>query len=256
MAFALAGAAAAEERPEEADAGAAPVRLGIGEAELRERFGAALVGVPVERVRSVQEQILADGATGGRAAADAPEPADPFADQLRLVREIGGDPVRREEYDLFRGRVYRLRWLLAERFERPLMQPLVAHLRERLGEPAYDQTLEAKLGSGRAELRRTGWRRGGLALEVRQLHPFTGGPLYLSLSDVAAARAIVDARGVVLPQPESTGDWWRRPQRKPELLTSAEESRLLSSIDALLAGIDFPPAAPARPSPAEAQRRG
>jgi len=120
------------------------------------------------------------------------------------------------------------------------MEPLVAHLRERLGPPAYDQTLAAKLGSGRSELRRTGWRRDGLALELRQLHPFTGGPLYLTLSDVAVMQAILEARATALPQPESSGEWWRRPQSPPALLTTAERDALLAAIDALIAGTGFP----------------
>jgi len=221
-----------------------PARLGMSEAELRQLFGPALASVPVEPVRSAHEQLLEGGPPPPPAGAPArlPEPAESFAEQTRLGRTLATGDLRRAEYDLFHGRVYRLRWLLSERFERPLMEPLVAHLRESLGPPAYDQTLSARLGSGKSELRRTGWRRGTLALELRQLHPFTGGPLYLTLSDVAAMQAIVEARATVLPQPETSGEWWRRPQPPPALLTSAERNALLAAIAALVAGTGFPTA--------------
>ena len=214
----------------------------MSEAELRERFGAALAPVSVEPVRSVQVQVAEGGPPRADGAKAPPVPAEPFAEQLRLGRSIAEGDLRRAEYDLFRGRVYRLRWLLSERFERPLMEPLVARLRQRLGPPAYDQTLEARLGSGKSQLRRTGWRRGAQALELRQLHPLTGGPLYLTLSDPAAMQAIVEAHTLVLPQPETTGEWWRRPQQPPALLTAAERDRLLAAIDALVAGTGFPAA--------------
>lgn len=214
----------------------------MSEAELRQRFGSALASVPVVPVRSVHEQLVEGGPAEPDGAKLRAESVEPFAEQVRLGRAIAAADLRRAEYDLFRGRAYRLRWLLSERFERPLMEPLVAHLRESLGPPAYDQTLAAKLGSGKSELRRTGWRRGRLALELRQLHPFTGGPLYLSLSDVAAMHAIVEARATALPQPETSGEWWRRPQSPPALLTAAERNALLAAIDALVAGTGFPPA--------------
>ena len=233
----LAGAGAAG-----AEDGFDPARLGMSEAELRQRFGPALASVPVQAVRSAHEQLLEGGPPPPDKAPAPSEPAQPFGEQRRLGRALASGDLRRAEYDLFRGRVYRLRWLLSERFERPLMEPLVAHLRESLGPPAYDQTLAARLGSGRSELRRTGWRRGTVALELRQLHPFTGGPLYLTLSDVPAMQAIVEARAMVLPQPETTGEWWRRPQSPPALLTTAERNALLAAIDALVAGTSFPTA--------------
>ena len=207
----------------------------MGEAELRELFGDALAVVAVEPVRSVPEQI-AGGAAGTAAAA--------FGAQLRLGRTLAAGDVQRAEYDLFRGHAYRLRWLAAARFERPLMEPLVEHLRARLGPPAYDQTLAAKVGSGRAALRRTGWRRSGLSLEIRQLHPFIGGPLYVTLADLAALQAIADARAAPLPQPETSGEWWRRPQKPPALLPVAERDELLAALDALVAGTGFPSSIP------------
>jgi hypothetical protein len=233
LAWAGAGFAAEKASPPPFD----PVLPGATEAELRERFGSALRPVAVTPVRSAYEQVLEAPKPPGPESA-APEP---FAGQSRLVRmasESGG-AVRAVEYDLLRGVVYRSRWQLAERFERPLMEPLVVHLTGTLGQPAYDQTVEAKLGSGRSELRRAGWQRGDRWLEVRQLHPLSGGPLFVTLSDRAMMQSIVDAEGVVMPQPETSGDWWRKPQKPPRLLGAAERDRLLAEFDALLAPIEF-----------------
>jgi hypothetical protein len=233
------------------------VPLGSSEAVLRERHGEALREVRVERARSLHEQVYelrrpagqAPDATAATASTEKSAPGgesgaseaapDPYARQRRLAREVGGGDVRRIEYDLLDGRVYRIRWQLAERFERPLMGPVVARLSERLGSPHYDQTLKAKLGSGRADLRRTGWERGGRALEVRQLHPFVGGPLYVTLADGAALQAIVAAGGAALPQPEEPGDWWRRPQQPPRLLEPEERDALLAALDGLIAQLPF-----------------
>ncbi len=240
LALAVATAAAAGEVP-----------LGAGEDELRERYGEGLREVHVERVRSLHERVgeLMRPAPGGPragAGADA-EPApgtedaapQAFPGQRRLARGVTEGDVRRVEYDLHDGRVYRIRWLLSERFERPLMPAIVARLPARLGAPRYDQTLEAKLGSGRADLRRSGWERQGRALELRQLHPFVGGPVFVTLSDTAALQAIVDARGTALPQPESAEDWWLRPQQPPKPLTPEERDELVAALDALVAGIPF-----------------
>ncbi len=238
-------------------AGVDEVPLGAGEDELRERYAEGLREVHVERVRSLHERVdelmrpepggPPAGAKTGEARPGPPQtPAaageaarEAYPGQRRLTRALHEGDLRRVEYDLRDGRVYRIRWLLAERFERPLMQPLVARLATRLGPPRYDQTIEAKLGSGRADLRRSGWQRQGRALEVRQLHPFSGGPVYVTLSDTAALRAILAARGTPLPQPETAGHWWRRPQQPPKPLTPEERDELVAALDALIAGIPF-----------------
>ena len=182
----------------------------------------------------VAESVFAQLPGPERAEDEASPPESPAVAQQRLARAAEG-PVVRVEYDLAEDRVYRVRWRLAERFERPLMGAVVARLEARLGEPAYDQTLRAKLGSGRADLRRAGWVVGARALEVRQLHPFNGGPLFVSLADRGAMDAIVAARGTALPQPDTTGAWWRRAQRPPTPLSQAERDALATEIDALIA---------------------
>jgi hypothetical protein len=87
--------------------------------------------------------------------------------------------------------------------------------------------------------RRTGWRRGSHTLEVRQLHPVTGGPVYLTLSDETAIREIIAARGAVQYEPDSIGPWWEKPVKRPTPLTHEESHSLPRSIDALLGQIDF-----------------
>ncbi len=218
-----------EAEPESAPAAlAAPIGASAG--ALRARFGEALHEVePV-----VAESVFAQLPTPERPAADAPPPDRPVVAQQRLARVSEGS-VQRVEYDLADDRVYRVRWRLAERFERPLMDAVVARLQARLGEPAYDQTLRAKLGSGRADLRRAGWVLGARALEIRQLHPFNGGPLFVSLADREALETIVAVRGTPLPQPDSTGAWWRRPQRSQTLLSETERAALASEVDVLVA---------------------
>lgn len=228
----LAASAALAEAPAEGSPGPAPIvvppPLGASEASLRERFGASLRQVEVTRTGSVFEQIAPERAPSNPdAPGHAPRPV-----QSRLARPCAGD-VRTVEYDLWEGRVYRVRWRLAERFERPILGDVVERITDRLGRPDYDQTLRAELGSERADLRRTGWSQGRRALEIRQLHPFNGGPIFLSVSDLAAMQAIVDAKGVPLSQPETTGAWWRRPQRPPHLLGPEERGRLAGEIDAL-----------------------
>lgn len=214
-----------------------PPGLGASEEALRERFGEALREVPAERARSIGERVRERPAEAGEAAPEAP-PA-----QRRLRRESARADVAYVEYDLFRGRVYRVRYRLADRFERPVMRELVALVSERLGAPVYDQTLRAKLGSGRAELRRAGWRRDGRALELRQLHPLNGGPLYLTLQDLGAMQAIVDAGAIALPEPETSEPWWRQPDapqlQEFTLPTPEERSELVAAFDGVLGSIEF-----------------
>ena len=79
----------------------------------------------------------------------------------------------------------------------------------------------------------------------RQLHPFMGGPLYLTFSDVARMQAIVSAGGVVLPQPDHDQQWWQGSRgasggSKRSLPTTAERRALIESLDALLELLDLP----------------
>jgi hypothetical protein len=232
-----------------------PARLGMPEAELRALFGDTLSEVTIRAARPAHLPIpeaagAPDGEAGSGRQADArgaPPPsspstgkreASPYRDQIRLARRAGEGDVRRVEYDLHAGRVVRIRWRLAERFEQPVMDALVERLAERLGRPDYDQTIEAKLGSGKATLRRAGWTTGDRGLEVRQLHPLTGGPLFVTRSDLAALRRIVSAGGVVMPEPDTSEAWWRRPQAEPRLPTSKEIEERVTAVEALVASTE------------------
>jgi hypothetical protein len=209
---------------------AVPVLLGASSESLRERFGEALRRVEVVVPETVYEQVLE-----GSRVAPAPQAPDKPAigDQTRWWRAADG-AVSREEYDLAQDRVYRVRWQLAERYEHPLLNEVVARAAKRFGRPAYDQTLRAKPGSPRADLRRIGWYLDGRALEIRQLHPFTGGPIFASIANRAELQAIVDRRQTPLPQPDRTGAWWGRAQRPPSVLIDAQRRARVDEIGALL----------------------
>jgi hypothetical protein len=210
---------------------AVPPLLGASREALRGRFGEALRRVDVVVPDTVYEQVL-EGLRQDAPTAKVPvEPA--VGDQTRWWRAADG-AVTREEYDLAEDRVYRVRWQLSERYEHPLLNEVVARAAKRFGRPAYDQTLRAKPGSPRADLRRVGWYLDGRALEIRQLHPFTGGPIFVSLADRAALQAIVDRRKTPLPQPDTTGAWWRRAQQPATALKEAERRARVDEIDALL----------------------
>jgi len=202
-----------------------PALLGRGEAYLREEIGDALRPEPIEQRPA---QFVPTTAT-----------KDTFAEQQRFVWDPTDGDVRRIEYELFRSKIYRVRWQLAGRFERPIMDSLVTHLTAPLGKPYYDQRIEAKFGTGRATLRRAAWRNGPRVLEVRQLNPLVGGPLYLTLSDQAAIQSIVGSGGTAAPEPDSIGRWWSEPIEPFKSLTTSERDALLVGFDAVLALVDW-----------------
>ena len=223
-----------------------PALLGRGEAALREEFGAALRSEPIEPRRGsvgVPEKLkspaetLAPGATARTLPATATQ--DPFAGQQRFVRYPEDADVRRVEYELFRTRVYRVRWQLAGRFERPIMASLTAHLTAELGKPYYDQLIEARFGSGRATLRRAAWRNGTRTLEVRQLNPSVGGPVFLTLSDQAKIKSIIASGGTAAPEPDSIGPWWQEPVKASAPVTDRERKALLAAFDIVLARVNW-----------------
>ena len=164
---------------------------------------------------------------------------DSFAGQQRFVRSSEDPDIRRVEYELFEGRVYRVRWRLAERFERPIIASLVDHLTEDFGKPRYDQLIEGKFGSGRATLRRAAWQTGSQNLEVRQLNPMVGGPLFLTLSDQAMIKRIITAGGTAAPEPDSLGPWWQAPLKPLPPLTAKEREALLAGFHGVLEQADW-----------------
>jgi len=217
-----------------------PSWLGFSRAELHEEFGSALQPSTIEVRREPSQQIRipktpASDAEGKPPPQPVATAKDPFAEQQRFALQSATEDIDRVEFELFRDRVYRVRWQLAERFERPVMPSLVAHLGAELGGPYYDQTIEGKFGSGRATLRRAGWKSRGANLEIRQLNPMVGGPLYLTVSDLDALQEIVAAGGTVAPEPDSIGPWWRKPVKALPPLTAAERDQLVDAFHVVLA---------------------
>jgi len=213
------------------------VHVGSDEAALRAAWGAALQPQPIEHLDPDFQRLARPPEAE---AAGAPPGPDPFADQLRLRRMPAAGDVRAVEYELFRGRVYRIRWELSDRFQAPLMDDFVHQASHCYGPPRYDQILKAKLGSGEATRRRAGWEREGRLLEIRQLNPLGGGPLFVSVTDRAIGEAIIAARGSLAPEPERRAEaWWQRQQR-PQAPSSAEErSALVRAFAAVLSQTGF-----------------
>ena len=119
------------------------------------------------------------------------------------------------------------------------MASLAVRLTADLGKPYYDQLIEGRFGSGQATLRRIGWRNGSETIEVRQLNPMVGGPMFLTLSDQAAVREIVASGETAAPEPDSIGRWWNEPITPHKPLTHREREALLAAFDAIRARIGW-----------------
>ena len=213
------------------------VQLGAEEPKLRAAWGDALQPQKIEHLgpdfqRLAQPPEVDDS--------NAREGADPYADQLRLLRVLAKGDVRRVEYELFRGRVYRIRWELSDRYHAPIMDDFVQQAAECYGPFRYDQTIEAKLGSGESTLRRAGWERNGRLLEIRQLNPLGGGPLFVTMTDRKISKAIIAARGNLAPEPKRRSEpWWQRQNPSPAPPSEAERSALVQAFAAVLSQTGF-----------------
>jgi len=213
------------------------VQLGAQEPKLRAAWGDALQPQTIEHLdpdfQRLARQPEADdpGAKAG---------ADPYAGQLRLQRVLAEGDVRRVEYELFRGRVYRIRWELSDRFHAPIMDDFVHQAAHCYGPFRYDQTIEAKLGSGESTLRRAGWERNGHLLEIRQLNPLGGGPLFVTMTDRKISKAIIAARGSLAPEPKRRSEpWWRRKDTSPAPPSDEQRSTLVRAFAAVLSQTGF-----------------
>ena len=223
-----------------------PVRLGMTEGDLAKIFGAALKPQKIEPAFEVSRGFeIRPGPAMGKGAGTPATPkaptakADPWEGQVSLTRRPGPGDIAFAEYFLYRGKVYRIRWTLADRFTRPIMADLVALGTKRYGEPVYDQNIVWKPGDPRANLRRAAWARNGKLLEIRMLNPTTGGTAYLTLSDPKAIRAMVAAGGMAAPEPETAGSWWARPHAKPSVVRPEEKRALIDAAGALLTRSGF-----------------
>ena len=213
------------------------VQLGAEERKLRTAWGDALQPQKIEHL-DPDFQRLAQRPEADDSGAKAG--ADPYADQLRLQRVLAEGDVRRVEYELFRGRVYRIRWELSNRFHAPIMDDFVHQAAHCYGPFRYDQTIEAKLGSGEATRRRAGWERNGRLLEIRQLNPLGGGPLFVTMTDRKISKAIIAARGSLAPEPERRSEaWWQRQNPSPAPPSDDERSALVRALAAVLSQTGF-----------------
>lgn len=217
------------------------VTLGGEESALRSAWGDALRARAIEPAASNFPRPVPpqSAPTGGGGTGSVPS-AKPFAEQLRLLRTLPDGDIRAVEYELFRQRVYRIRWTLSDRFHVAIMDAIVHQAGHCYGEPEYDQTLEAKLGSGAATFRRAGWRRDGRLLEIRQLNPLLGGPIFVTITDLAASRAIIAAEGSLAPEPDRRRQpWWQRAGQPPGLPSDEEREALARAFAAILSQTDF-----------------
>lgn len=208
--------AAREERKRcEAEVAAAaridPVQLGTSEQELQ----AAVAGLRIEAER-------------GAAAAK---------ELKRWTRTASGD-VAQVQYELFDDRIYRIRWQLAKRFERPVLDELIGRARKCFGRPEYDQTFEAEPGSSAATLRRIVWNHDERRIELRQLHPLRGGPVFLSVSAAPTLRELGTAGLAPFPEPARSAPWWQRSLEPPKPVEPEESAALGDAFVQLLAQLD------------------
>jgi len=213
------------------------VGLGAEEAALRAAWGDALRAEVIEHLDPDFQRLARRPDADDAGATPVP---DRFADQLRLRRTLADGDVRSVEYELFRGRVYRIRWTLSERFQRPLMDDFVHQAAHCYGPARYDQTIEAKLGSGEATRRRAGWERNRRLLEIRQLNPLGGGPLFVTVTDRGLSEKIIAARGSLAPEPERRSTpWWQRRKQSSAAPTAEERATLVRAFAAVLSQTDF-----------------
>jgi hypothetical protein len=202
-----------------------PARLGMEQEALEALFEEAL-----------EREAAAEPAEDGEEAEEASRRTQ--ATPYRLARPAAGD-LAQVSYELFEGRVYRIRWKLAAHFERPVMDALIARARTCWGHPEHDQTILAEPGMPEASLRRVTWQKGARSVEVRQLHPLRGGPTYVTTSDLMAIRAMGE-RGVgPLDPPDWTGPWWARGAAAVVLATPEEAERLSHAFVHLLPHVDY-----------------
>lgn len=194
-----------------------PVRLGMSEATLHTQVGVLRRDPVTPPVAAVEE-----GATAG---------------PVRWTRVASGE-LTHAEYDVWQDRVYRIRWRLAARYERPVLDALFERARICFGAPDFDQTFEAEPGSAAATLRRIGWTHGDRSIELRQLHPLHGGPVYLSVTSRVTLRELGAAAHARLPEPDRSGPWWKRAQKPLEIVTTEERKALGDAFMTLLSQLD------------------
>ena len=195
--------------------GGGPLELGLGETELKERFGDALVP--------------------GRLSLTELPARDLEGTRLSIFyRRIDSPEVAYAEYELFDGRVFRIRWSLTDRFDRPIYSYLLGRTRRRLGEPEADQLVGWAPHTPPADaplLHYSSWQLGERSLELRQLEPLSGGTVFLTLAD---ERMFLEARIAHNPpvaQPDRMLPFWQRKDSRLKIPTEAERWQLMWTFD-------------------------
>lgn len=156
----------------------------------------------------------------------------------RWVREASGRGLASVEYELWQGRVYRIRWRLAAHFERPVLKELIRRARVCFGAPDYDQKFEAEPSSPKATLQRIGWTHSEIRIELRQLHPLRGGPVYLTVSQNEMLREVGASRVPLFPEPDRSAPWWERSMHALVPVGDEEREKLGSEFLGLLSQFD------------------
>ena len=205
-----------------------------------ERVDPVRLGMDAATLRAARPDLRRE-ASGSHVPTD-PDPAALLearqaAGLDRWVRDGAGQVVR-FEYEVWQDHVYRIRWRLAPAFERPVFAEFVRRATICLGPPESDQLFEAEPGSPRATLRRAVWSHGDRVIELRQLHPLRGGPVYLTVTRQGALREIAAVGGALYPEPDRNAPWWQRSMRVPEPVTSEERVQLGAAFVILLSQVD------------------
>lgn len=169
----------------------------------------------------------------------APEISEPLLEKglRRWIRQASGE-LQTVEYELWQDRVYRIRWRLGKSFERPMLDEFARHGETCFGRPEFDQTFEAEPGSPAATLRRIGWIHDKRRVEIRQLHPLRGGPVYLTVSDGPILRELGVAGLGPFPEPSKSKPWWQRSTAPLSPVSAEEQHELGQAFLGLLSQLD------------------
>ncbi len=195
--------------------GGEPAELGISAGELEERFGDALVPG-----RLSLTELPARNLDGTRLSI--------------FHRKIDSPEVAYVEYELFDDRVFRIRWSLTDRFDRPIYSYLLSRARRRLGEPKVDELIGANPHGNPAEapvLHYSSWRLDAYSLELRQLEPLSGGTVFLTLADERMALEARIAHNPPVAQPDRMIPFWQREDPRLKIPTETERWQLMWTFD-------------------------
>ena len=149
-------------------------------------------------------------------------------------RRIDSPEVAYVEYELFDDRVFRIRWCLTERFDRPIYSYLLSRAHRLLGEPKTDELIGLDPHSPPADapvLHYSSWWLGERSLELRQLEPLSGGTVFLTLADERMFLEAKIAHNPPVAQPDRMIPFWQRKDPRLKIPTEAERWQLMWTFD-------------------------